>query len=150
MKTHNRLICALLLAATGSLTQAAERSEADAELHQRRVELRAEDQRAERERADRLEAAFHAEGEDRAWAEATETSVRAALASGREFGALQARSLVCRSRSCRLELFDDGSNELQTALPLLALRLASALPRISAAPLLREGESPALALYLSR
>jgi hypothetical protein len=95
------------------------------------------------------EAAFRGEAMDPAWSAAMTENVRAGL----ERGAIDhdaARSVECRSRSCRVELASRASGAApQEIAPLLA-HLVPALPRAQAGEVENADGRQATVLYLSR
>jgi hypothetical protein len=106
---------------------------------------------AERERHVQMEAievAFRHEPADQGWAFEAQGAVQAALASD---GPLQNTllGLECRSQTCRVELAEDDTGELQKALPLALQQLASTLPN-AIADYVEDGAGRTMILYLSR
>lgn len=93
--------------------------------------------------------AYAAEPTDAGWAASTRGLVQAALAADEGTRAL-VREVDCRSRSCRVELSDDGSGALSKSLPLIVQRLGTALPSAEAEQSETTGGGARVVLYLSR
>jgi hypothetical protein len=95
------------------------------------------------------EAAFRGEAMDPAWSAKMTEDVRAGLARG-AIDHDAARSVECRSRSCRVELAARASGAApQEIAPLLA-RLVPALPHAQAGEVDNADGRPTTVLYLSR
>jgi hypothetical protein len=94
-----------------------------------------------------VEAAFRKEPGDPSWASRSTRAIRAAL-EGEAVG-LTARELECRSRTCRLELSDDGTGKLAKAVPVFANSLAADLPNILADQREEPGGGTTTILYLT-
>ncbi|HXK17981.1 MAG TPA: hypothetical protein VNG33_09270, partial [Polyangiaceae bacterium] len=73
-----------------------------------------------------VEEAFHKESSDQSWAVETQASVEAAMQT--EPVHLQARSIECRSRTCRVELSDGDSPATQGGLEHLPQAVGNSLP----------------------
>jgi hypothetical protein len=78
-----------------------------------------------------LDGSFHDEALDHAWSTTAAGAIHDALASDGQLGPL-ARSVECRSQSCRVELADDGTGTLSKSVPMLALRVGQELPSMVA------------------
>jgi hypothetical protein len=111
-------------------------------------EALAEGVRRRRALIEGLASAFLGEATDPSWSVATTASVRAALAA-EEVG-LTARGVDCRSRTCRVEIPDDGSGRVAEALPLFANELAATLPNMVAHQVVDASGTATTFLYLTR
>jgi hypothetical protein len=112
-------------------------------------EARAEQQRAHREYMAGIDDAFRREVVDPTWSPATSTVVQEALAGDTDLRSL-ARSAECRSRTCRVEIADDGSGKLGKLVPALALRLGQVLPSVAGDRVVDAGGAATVILYMSR
>jgi hypothetical protein len=90
------------------------------------AEARAEYERARREAIAGVEAAFRGEAMDPQWSSSASAAVQTALAIDDKLRALT-RGIECRSRTCRVEIADDGSGELDKTLPEVAMHLTQDL-----------------------
>lgn len=59
-------------------------------------------------------------------------------------------NVECRSRSCRLEIADDGAGTLAKSIPSLAFRLAETLPEMMSGQVEDGNGGSTTILYLSR
>ena len=91
----------------------------------------AKHQQGLRDHAAKLEVRFRNENTDVRWSADTSKLVAAALLA-EDVGLKSFREISCRSRTCRVEIPDDGSGTLNEVMPSLALKLAGSLPSISA------------------
>lgn len=89
-------------------------------------EARAEYERARREAIAGVDAAFRGEAEDPRWAGSAASAIQAALAADDRLRLL-VRGVECRSRTCRVEIADDGAAGLDKVLPELTLRVGQGL-----------------------
>ncbi|HEX7836019.1 MAG TPA: hypothetical protein VF469_01085 [Kofleriaceae bacterium] len=89
-------------------------------------EARAEYERARREAIAGVEAGFRGEATDPRWSPAASTAVQAVLAADDKLRSL-AREVECRSRTCRVEIADDGTGELDKVLPEFTVRVGQDL-----------------------
>src|SRR3954466_15089669 len=78
-----------------------------------------------------VDTSFHDEALDPGWSATAAGAIHEALASDRQLGPL-ARSVECRSHSCRVEPADDGTGTLGKNVPMLALRVGPGLPSMVA------------------
>jgi hypothetical protein len=78
-----------------------------------------------------VDAAFLDEPRDPSWSANTSELIQRAFADDGVPGGL-VRNVECRSRTCRVELEDDGSGQLGKSLPLFAQQVGQVLPNISA------------------
>jgi hypothetical protein len=92
---------------------------------------------------------FAGEARDQRWANDTGLALESALAS-QELKALAVQSIDCRSKTCRVELEDDGSAVVSGAFPLLALQMAGTLPNIVSQRIERQNGRATVVLYMSR
>jgi hypothetical protein len=92
---------------------------------------RAEEQKQRHEFMAALEARFHAETHDREWSPTTTAALRTALVADATLRQA-AQEVDCRSRTCRLELLDDGSGKLNHSVPKLGFAMGSVLPDMNA------------------
>lgn len=90
------------------------------------AEQRAADEQKRRARMEIVEAAFRKEPSNQNWAAATQGSIQAAMQA--EDVRLQARSMECRSETCRVELLDDGSAANREGLENLPRAVGGILP----------------------
>lgn len=107
---------------------------------------------AERERQkqmDVIEVNFRQEPADNRWSFEAEGTVQKALASD-EIVQNTFLGLECRSHTCRVELADDNTGELATALPLFFHQLAQTLPNATAHYVNDGHGGKTMILYMSR
>jgi len=112
-------------------------------------EVRAEQERKHREYMVEIDAAFRKESPDARWSSTTSAVVQTALIADSDLRPL-ARGVECRSRTCRVELADDGSGELGQILPIFAQQVSEDLPSITADRVEDAGGTAAMVLYMSR
>lgn len=119
--------------------------------HDPRTELMvdAKEEQRRQEQIEAIEFAFWQEPDDRQWSEGTAAEVQAALASI-ETTPMAVQSLVCRSRTCRLEIADDHSGTLDKSIPTLVQKLAPVLPSITFGQARADDGTTTTVLYLSR
>jgi hypothetical protein len=92
---------------------------------------------------------FSSEARDQRWSNETGISLESALASD-ELKALSVRNIDCRSKTCRVEVEDNGSAAASGALPLLALRMAGTLPNIVSQHVDGANGRATVVMYMSR
>lgn len=94
-----------------------------------------------------VEDAYQRDPADPAWSASTTTRVWATI---RELDFLRdaARSVECRSRSCRIEVDDDGTGVLHKNLPVFGQQFADILPVLSGRPVRGEDGRQRMVLYL--
>jgi hypothetical protein len=112
------------------------------------AQKRAEGDRLWQEHMDEVSAAFREESVDRAWSEATGSALKSAVDNDpllREAAA----ALECRTRTCRLELDNDGSGKLDKQLPLFAQSVQGTLSSIQAEHVAGADGAARIVLYLS-
>lgn len=107
---------------------------------------RAEVERQLQTAAAERDAAFGREAADPQWAGSTALALQQALAGDGTAGALSAKSIECRASSCRVEIADDGSEDLDEALSRFGARVAD---RLGTLVVSRSGNA-AIVLHLSR
>jgi hypothetical protein len=112
-------------------------------------EARAEDQRKHRAYIAGVEAAFRKEATDPRWSSTTSAVVQAALASEGELRPLT-RGVECRTRTCRVEIADDGSGKLGKLLPVFAQQVGQELPSAVADRVEDPAGGAKMVLYMSR
>ena len=95
-----------------------------------------------------VEQSFSNEKVDAAWAAGTSSRV-ATTFDGDEVLKGVARTVECRSQTCRVQIEDDGSNRLARRMPFVAIGLADVLPTISAQHIEQGNGRSAMVLYLS-
>lgn len=108
-----------------------------------------EEERLYQERMASVEADFWRESADPGWAAQATATVQEALA-GDEAMQAAARNVECRSRTCRLEIADDGAGALAKSMPFLASRLAETLPDMTTDQVEDGNGGSTTILYLSR
>jgi hypothetical protein len=92
---------------------------------------------------------FEGETRDQRWANDAGIALESALAS-QELKALSVQSIDCRTKTCRVEVEDDGSAAASGALPQLALQMAGTLPNIVSQRIERQNGRATVVLYMSR
>jgi len=108
-----------------------------------------EEERANHERTETLEAAFIQESVDQQWADEATHAIKEAL--GREdMGQLVLQSLECRSSSCRMQLANNGSGDMPKSLPLLMQLLSETVPYVTAGEVEDSAGGTSLVLYMSQ
>lgn len=112
-------------------------------------EERAEQERKRHEYVAGVEAAFRKEARDPQWSNDTSAAIQAALAANRELQAL-AGSVDCRSRTCRVEITDDGSVAPGKQIPMLAQQVGQGLPNMTADRVVDGSGRATMVLYFSR
>lgn len=95
-----------------------------------------------------IDASFRKEAVDPKWSTSISSKIQNVLSSD-EMGHMQADSIDCRSDSCRVELHDDGSGQLNKNLPMMAQELSGTMPNITANSVTRPDGSAGTVLYLS-
>ena len=94
-----------------------------------RAERRAKEEQRHREAMAQLESSFRSEAADAQWGPTVATTIAATL-KAEEVGIGEARSIDCRSHTCRVELHDDGSGKLDPGLAELMPNLSGTLNRM--------------------
>lgn len=112
------------------------------------------DTRAEQEREYRaymagVDAAFRAEPTDPPWSSATSLIVRTALSGDGDLRRL-ARNVECHSRTCRVEIADDGPGKLGVLLPMFTQQVGDQLPSAVADRIVNPAGGATIVLYMSR
>jgi hypothetical protein len=90
---------------------------------------------------------FLNESRDASWSSATHDAILDALDGNKLRDALA--SVECRSQTCRVEIADKG-NETSMKMPLVALKLARALPKVEYDLVDDGGGHQSTVLYMSR
>jgi len=93
--------------------------------------------------------AFRNEATDPRWSSSTSSVVQAALVADNDLRSL-ARGVECRSRTCRVEIADDGSVKLGKILPMFAQQVGRELPSVAAERVEDAGGAATMVLYMSR
>jgi hypothetical protein len=96
-----------------------------------------------------VEAAFHGEDRDPRWAADTKFAVDTAFRVDPSFAA-KLRTVDCRSRTCRLELSDDGPEPMGDKLIPILAQLGSTLPKVKSDQIVAANGSKTLVLFMSR
>jgi hypothetical protein len=94
-------------------------------------------------------AGFAAEARDQRWSNDVGESIRHAL-SGEEFTGAGVQSVDCRTKTCRIEMQDDGTGKAASTIPMLAVQMAGALPNLIADRIEQSNGKAMIVLYLSR
>lgn len=103
---------------------------------------------AERATVTALESTFRREATDPRWSRENAALLQQALTAGAS-GAVRVGAVECRSRTCRVEIPDDGSGEAGDVLALLSERVGERLPTLSSARIEQGNGSATTVLYLS-
>lgn len=111
-------------------------------------EAREQQRRQHHEYMAGVDAAFRKEPVDPGWSSATSLVVRDAIAADADLRTL-ARGMECRSRTCRVELADDGSGKLSEIVPMFTSQIGRDLPSM-VAERIDDGGTATMVLYLSR
>jgi hypothetical protein len=104
-------------------------------------------QQAFRERMDAVEAAFRSEATDQDWSTKVGAELSAYFRKHKAFRTV--RSIECRSKTCRIEVSDDGHGAISGELPILTLRFAETLPAMQVDRAKGKGGEDTLILYMS-
>jgi hypothetical protein len=112
-------------------------------------EARAEAARKRGEYMARVDAAFREEPTDTQWSSVAAAAIHGAITGDNDLRAL-AREPECRSRTCRLELADDGSSKLSRVLPVFLNQLGQELPSVVADRVVDASGTMTTVLYMSR
>ena len=112
-------------------------------------ETRAEAQRRQREYVAGVDAEFRNEATDPRWSSATSSVIQAAIADDHDLRAL-VRGVECRSRTCRVEIADDGSGTSSKSVPMLAHQVGRDLPSVVFDRVENDRGGATVVLYLSR
>jgi hypothetical protein len=126
-------------------TPAAEHQEFDPAAVQARRE---ESARRWKEHMAEVAMAFEQETPDRSFAATSQAAVDLALQNNPAIQA-SAGKLDCRSRTCRIEIRDDGSGHLGKQLPLFLQAVGQTLPRAQADHVAGENGQKTMLLYLT-
>jgi hypothetical protein len=116
---------------------------------QAELERREEDERRRLDYMVGVATAFRNEATDPTWAAATSSAVQAAIAEAGDFRQL-AKSVECRSSTCRVEFTDDGSGKLASILPMFAMRVGQELPSANVSRVQDASGAATMVLYMSR
>jgi len=112
-------------------------------------EARAAAQRAYHDYIAGIEAAFRKEARDPRWSSATSAAVQTALVTDDELRRLT-RGVDCRSRTCRVEIADDGSGSLGKLLPMFAQHVGKELPSVAFDRVEDPSGATTMVLYMTR
>jgi hypothetical protein len=110
-------------------------------------ERRAEDDRRHAAYMDRVEAGFEREAVDPTWSSSTATRVWSTIKQMDVIHAA-ARTVECRSKSCRIEVRDDGTGALHKGLPMFAQEFADAMPYMAGRQVQEPDGHAGMVLYL--
>lgn len=110
---------------------------------------RAEAERLHRARVASIDAAFQREPVEPRWSTAMASAVTTAVAGDDHLQRLT-RSVECRSRTCRVEVADDGSARMQRTVLKFAQRVGRELPDVVFGRNEDTGGAPTIVLYMSR
>ena len=106
-------------------------------------------EKAFRDRLDAVDAAFRSEAMDPNWSTKLTAMLRADFRKNKAFR--NVRSIECRSRTCRIEIPEDGRGTITNNLPVLTLRFAATLPAMQVDRAKGgNGGKDTLILYMSR
>jgi hypothetical protein len=94
-------------------------------------------------------ATFSDEPRDPAFALATSDSLRVALDSD-ELAKMPVQTIDCRTKTCRVEIGDDGSGVVPQVLPMLMVRMADSLPNVIAQRVEQPNGRATMVLYMSK
>jgi hypothetical protein len=112
--------------------------------------VQAEENRRRQEHMAALEAAFRQEPVDHRWSSQTELAVQEALVSN-EAAQTMVRNVECRSRTCRLEVIDDGGDiPAVDFMSTFAMQVGPILPSIAVNHVEDANGVKTMILYLSR
>lgn len=112
-------------------------------------EARAEYERARREAIAGVDAAFRGEATDPRWSATASSAIQAVFATDDRLRPL-ARGVECHARTCRVEIADDGSGELNKGLPEIAMRVGRELPNAVYDRVQGADGTPRQIIYFSR
>jgi hypothetical protein len=111
-------------------------------------EARAAEERKHKEYVAGVEAEFRNEATNPRWSSATSSIVQTAIAGDNDLRPL-ARGVECRSRTCRVEITDDGSRKLNKILPMFVLQVGRDLPNVVFDRIEQSGGAATMVLYMS-
>ena len=122
---------------------------ADPEPARRGPEVIAEQEREWHEHMMEVDSGFQSEARDPRWASTTTSALESALnASDAMRG--KARSVECRSLTCRVEIADDGSGAMAKEIPIFVQQFAETLPGMQADHFDDGSGNRTLVLYMTR
>jgi hypothetical protein len=96
-----------------------------------------------------IDAAFRHETADPRWSSVTSALIHAAISSDDNLKSV-ARAVDCRSRTCRVELADDGTGNLGNLIPMFMQRVGRELPSAAAGRVEDGSGAATMVLYLVR
>jgi hypothetical protein len=94
-------------------------------------------------------ATFSGEPRDPTFALNTSDSLRVALDSD-ELAKMPVQTIDCRTKTCRVEIGDDGSGVVPQVLPMLMVRMADSLPNVIAQRHEQPNGRATMVLYMSK
>lgn len=112
-------------------------------------EALAEQERQWHEHMAEVDAQFQSEPQDLGWSATTSATIRDTLqADDSSRGTV--RSIECRSKSCKIEILDDGSGKVSQSLPIIMAQLGDTLPMSQADHAALGDGRVLMTLYMSR
>jgi hypothetical protein len=81
-----------------------------------------------RDHVETVEDDFRHEPMDATWSSSATAALQAAIHSNEGVRAAPSRKVECRSRTCRVEIADDGSGQVMQAMPALAMEFEKTFP----------------------
>jgi hypothetical protein len=115
----------------------------------RTPEARAEQERLWHEHMAKVDEEFQGEPLESTWSTPTSAAIRSAVES-RDGLKDTLRDIDCRSQTCKVEIIDDGTGQVQRDLPLLASDLGETLPNVQAKHQDLGGGRLLMTLYLTK
>jgi len=109
---------------------------------------RAEEAEKQHEYVATIAQAFARQKTDPAWATRASSRVEAVFGNDEALQKMT-RNVECRDQTCRVEIEDDGTGQLNGRMPFIAMGLSDVLPNISAERVDRGGDRSSMVLYLS-
>jgi hypothetical protein len=111
--------------------------------------LRRESEQRAKEHIAAVAASFGREIRDQRWSTDMGEALRNTLAT-EELASANVQAIDCRTKTCRVELQDDGTGRMQALVPMLAVQMAESLPNLTAEQVPGPNGTMATVLYLSR
>jgi len=124
-------------------------SAASTEKNVRDPATRAEAERNRRQQMAAVESAFRNEPNDPNWSPRATTLIQQALSSNDATRA-GIGDIECQSRTCRVEIRDDGSSQMGKFMPMFAQQVSQSFPTIIADRVEQGNGGATMVLYLSR
>jgi hypothetical protein len=103
-----------------------------------------------RDHVETVEDDFRHEPIDATWSFGATSSLQATISSSEAMRSSPKRDVECRSRTCRVEIADDGSGQAMQAMPALAMELQKTFPSQLSNRVDDGKGNHGLVLYLSR